>query len=161
MTVEVLAPPMVIVAQTLTIRDGKVTQHSIMACDNPSEAYPARDCKTISQYYSGVGVSTVEELFSDADSCLSRTKVALSRCDTFNIHVFQDFPNTDAMFDMAQTCKADLQSSNYSMLCAVEYDAFYGYPSTISTYIPWANDGFSRITVKDFRLRENSPHKIQ
>lgn len=161
MIVEWMALPAPPVAQALTIQDRKIVKSSLVACDNPSEEYPAWACEPVKAYYAAYGLYTIEDLFSNADFSLHRTREAMSRCHAVGISTFRDFPNADAMFDAAKTCEADLvskqidaQTITISTLSAVEYDSYYGYPEKISSTTVGALDSTSFITVKDFRLTE-------
>jgi hypothetical protein len=153
MIVEDIRMPQPPVAQALTIQDGKVVKNSIIACDNPSDEYPARLCEPVRTYYSTLGIYTVEELFGTADACLSKTRELMSQCSALSATPFQDFPDTTVMFESIKMCSADFQNIEEGF-CAVKYDPYYGYPREISIYYPDFTDGFSSITVKGFRLTE-------
>jgi hypothetical protein len=160
MIVEVLALPVPPVAQALTIKDGEIVKNSIVACDNPSEEYPAWACEPVKTYYASNGLYTIDELFDMADFGLTNTRKFMRKCRAAGRTMFQDFPNSDVMFAMAKTCDADLQGMirradvQLVVLTAVEYDSYYGYPVKITSYTPDAADGMSIIMVKNFRLTE-------
>jgi hypothetical protein len=140
------------VAQALTIQDGEVTKHSIIACDNPSKEYPENLCEPISYYYRTLGIYTIEELFEIADVCLSQTRVSISKCSTTVADEFQDFPNAKVMFDTLKTCEAEFEYQD--SFCAVEYDPYYGYPKDIFLHYLSFEDGYSTIIVKSFQITQ-------
>lgn len=144
-----LAMPAPAVALDLTIQDKKIVKQNIVACDNPSEENPSEYCDIIRHYYSYLGQYTVERLFDFADQCTAQTQTSLAICPAFK-NDFQDFSTSDEMFNAAKTCNDYLHISN--PLCTVQYDSDYGYPRMISMFTPEVTDGFTSITVKDFRV---------
>jgi hypothetical protein len=142
--------PVAPVGLELTVQDGQVTKYIIIACENPSEEYPERWCEPTRHYYWSMGIYTIEELFDIADECTLKTRASLANCPAFAVDEFHGFEDPDNMFNMAQTCKTYLQTSAW--LCAVKYDAHYGFPKTIVTYDPSVLDGSTTIIVKEFQV---------
>jgi hypothetical protein len=144
------SPPAPPVGWELTVQNGQITRQSIIACDHPSEEYPASNCDTIRQYYSSVGKYTIAQLFALAEDGLGLTQNSLLKCNLSTGNNFRSFSTLDEMRTAAQTCQNYLQSSD--VLYAVQYDPDYGYPKTITEYTPSVFDGSMTIEVKDFRV---------
>lgn len=149
-TVVTTALPSPPIGLKLTIQDRAIIQQSIIACDNPSEDYPASYCEPISLYYSEMGKHTVDDLFDQADECRRRTQMSLATCPAFTVGEFQGFSTTDELFTVIEGCREYFQPS--AQLCAVEYEPYYGYPEIISQYTHGVSDGWGSIVVEELQL---------
>ena len=144
-TIALPAPP---IGLELTIRSGQIVSERIIACDTPSDEFPADLCAPIRRYYSQMGHYTVDQLFDLADDATSRTQRSLAKCQAFPMQGFHGFSNWDDLWEAAQLCQSVLQISD--VLTSVEYGTDYGYPRKISRYIPQVMDGFFSIEIKEF-----------
>ena len=143
---EIVSPPVPIVGLALTIREEKIAQKSILACDRPSEEYPASLCEPVRLYYSAIGNLTVEDLFELANDCTRKMRAALKNCPAFAEIESDDGISLNELVDAVQACPNDLKS--HASVCAVAYDVNLGYPKSISQVMPGALDSFSSIKVK-------------
>jgi hypothetical protein len=141
------SPPTVL---ELTIQEGEIVQESIIPCDNPSEAYPEDWCEPTRLYYTWRGRYTIEQLFETARTCTSRTLISISHCPAYVAPEFYGFASAPAMFEAARTCQAYLQHSD--SLCAVRYDATYGYPAQISHLTPGLIHDGGTVEVRAFEI---------
>jgi hypothetical protein len=157
--VDTFAPPIPPIGMELTVQDGEVIKQSIIACDNPSEKYPAHNCAPIRQYYPHWGVRTIEELLDSADSCIAQTRISMSKCPAFSNAGFDRFTSSEAMFDAARTCETYLgKSETMDTLCAVEYEPYFGYPKTLFFYVPGVDDGLGLTTISEFHILPTEEH---
>ncbi len=152
MRVVTVALPVPVIALDLTIRDQRIIDKSIVACDNPSEPYHPIDCETIQQYYSQAGAYTVEQLLDIADECTRRTHIALNHCPALDRNQVVRFASIEEMHNTQQMCQPYFQSDD--LICFVEYDADYGYPKNIFQNSLGLVDGISIIQVEDFQVAE-------
>ncbi len=144
-TVALPAPP---IGLELTIRSGQIVSEHIIACDTPSDEFPADLCAPIRRYYSQMGHYTVDQLFELIEIWTRQTETSLAKCQAFPTQDFHGFSSWDDLWEAAQLCQSVLQISD--ILTSVEYAADYGYPRKISRYIPQAIDGFFSIEIKEF-----------
>ncbi len=142
-----VALPAPFVEWKLTIQGEQITQQSLVAC-NPVN--PTSDCDTIRKYYSWMGKYTIAQLFDLANERIVGTQMSLLKCSLLTGNTFQAFTTFDALWSAAQTCQSYLQGSG--ALSAVQYDADYGYPKLITSYIPDALDSAVTIEVKRFQI---------
>lgn len=147
-TVVTGALPVPEVGLELTILNGQITKSSILACDAPSEEFPADSCDTIRTYYSSMGHYTIEQLLDIAADGTRQTQRVLTFCPAISIWDFHGFSNPDDLWKAAQACDYLLNSS--VMLTSAEYDPNYGYPKYIVMYTPHVFDGTSSIEIRDF-----------
>ena len=137
MELETILFPQPPVGLELVVRENEIVNSTIIACDNPSEAYPARLCEPIRRYYSWVGRFTIDELFDMADVCIQETRVWFSTCPLFADTEFHDYTDFGALVGTARECLTALpQDGNYVSLCAVSFNSDYGYPNAISRFNP-------------------------
>ncbi len=144
-----VAPPAPPIGLELTVQGGQITQERILACDSPSDEYPADLCEPIRVYYGWMGRYTINQLFELADNGTWRTRNSMAKCAAFTIQNFQGFSSSDELGQAACLCQTDLQSSD--LLASVEYDPIYGYPSRIMNYIRQVMDGGLSVEVQAYR----------
>lgn len=150
MTILTVALPIPPIALDLTIQDDQILEERILNCDENFENYSASNCDSIQRYHPELGRYTIAELFGIADDGIRTTLTSLEKCPLFQRRDFAWFTSVEAMMDAVQTCSDYLDGSD--RLTAVEYDPDYGYPITITRYIPEVMDGFSSITIEQFQV---------
>ncbi len=149
MTVEFFYLPLPPIGVMLSIQDGKAVREALISCENPSAEYPHLWCESARLNYHPAGY-TMDSIFQIADRCTDQTKASLAKCTVLDKATYQGFTTPESMVDAVGKCGDVLQSSD--ILCSVEYEPYYGYPTTISTIVPGVLDGFGTIKVKNIHI---------
>lgn len=145
------APP---AALDLVIRGGEIVEETIIACENPSEEYPARLCEPTRNHYSYLARKTIEDVFEFAESCVARMQTDLASCP-YLPNDFLYFEDRDTMSQVVNDC-FDYFNEPYLQLwvCTMQFDEVYGYPKEMSYYITSIVDGLGSVSIRDFQIIE-------
>jgi hypothetical protein len=92
----------------------------------------------------------IDRLFREAQQCTDNTKAAYRQCKGTMASGFHGFVTVEALVQFGLSCGPVLSSS--TSWCAVEYEPIYGYPRSITWYIPNAMDNAGGFEITKFQI---------
>lgn len=151
MSIHMFAPPVLPIGVDLTIGNGRITESSIIACDNPTEWHHEDFCEPTRTHYADWGHFTIIDLFAEAEHCMRRTEEVLNSCTDFDTTNFVGFSDLEEIGAATELCQNNMVEQT-DWLCLVQFHEDFGYPFRISTRKPNVADGGSDFLVQDFEI---------